>query len=349
MKNTTLKAAAAFGLGALLMGSAAAQESVSKPVGYETLEINQQFNYVGLRLLGAPLATSTVATAENGAITLASGEVADGSVIVEIVDGDAAGAVVVGTVAAGSISVPAELLDNLEVENTVTVRAPQSLASVFGADGASLTGSAGQGGADLVLVPDGSGAFDTYWYSSGGFGGVGSGWKQVDPATGESSNVDGAAVTLVYTDGLIIQNRGDNNSVVVSGSVKTTGTTPALTTQFNYLSTIYPAGATLSSAFDEAGNPGVLRAGTLTASAGQGGADLVFIPNGADFDIYWYSSGGFGGAGAGWKVVDAATGASNNADSTAVSLDSASGIVIQNRGDLPQGVSIGAPAFYADL
>jgi hypothetical protein len=48
-------------------------------------------------------------------------------------------------------------------------------------------------------------------------------------------------------------------------------------------------------------------------------------------------------------VVDAATGASNNADSTAVSLDSASGIVIQNRGDLPQGVSIGAPAFYADL
>ncbi|HCQ80082.1 MAG TPA: hypothetical protein DIV46_08930, partial [Verrucomicrobiales bacterium] len=253
MKNTTLKAAAAFGLGALLMGSAAAQESVSKPVGYETLEINQQFNYIGLRLLGAPLATSTVATAENGAITLASGEVADGTVIVEVVDGDAAGAVVVGTVAAGSISVPAELLDNLEVENTVTVRAPQSLASVFGADGASLTGSAGQGGADLVLVPDGSGAFDTYWYSSGGFGGVGAGWKQVDPATGESSNVDGAAVTLVYTDGLIIQNRGANNSVVVSGSVKTTGTAPALTTQFNYLSTIYPAGATLSSAFDEAG------------------------------------------------------------------------------------------------
>ena len=97
------------------------------------------------------------------------------------------------TVAAGSISVPAGLLDNLEVENTVTVRAPQTLASVFGADGASLTGSAGQGGADLVLVPDGSGAFDTYWYSSGGFGGVGAGWKQVDPASGESNDVDGCS------------------------------------------------------------------------------------------------------------------------------------------------------------
>ena len=106
---------------------------------------------------------------------------------------------------------------------------------------------------------------------------------------------------------------------------------------------------TANDCIDEAGNPGVLRAGTLTASAGQGGADLVFIPSGADFDIYWYSSGGFGGAGAGWKVVDADTGNSNDADSTAVSLDSASGIVIQNRGALPQGVSIGAPAFYADL
>ena len=40
MKNTTLKAAAAFGLGALLMGSAAVQDSVLKLVGYETLEIN---------------------------------------------------------------------------------------------------------------------------------------------------------------------------------------------------------------------------------------------------------------------------------------------------------------------
>ncbi len=344
MKTTTLKAAAAFGLGALLMGSAAAQESVSKPVGYETLEIDQQFNYVGLRLLGAPLATSTVAAAENDAITLTSGTVADGPVIVEVIDGDAAGAVVEGTAAAGSITVPAGLLDNLEVENTVTVRAPQTLASVFGADGASLTSSAGQGGADLVLIPDGSGGFDTYWYSSGGFGGVGAGWKQVNPAGGDALDVDGSTVTLVYTDGIIIQNRGDNNSIVVSGSVKTTATAPALTTQFNYLSTIYPAGATLSTAFDEAGNPGVLRAGTLTSSAGQGGADLVFVPNGPDFDVYWYSSGGFGGAGAGWKDSDG-----NDVDSTTVSLDSASGIVIQNRGDLPQGVAIEAPAFYADL
>ncbi|MEN8680619.1 MAG: hypothetical protein ABF391_11290, partial [Akkermansiaceae bacterium] len=240
-------------------------------------------------------------------------------------------------------------LDNLEVDNAVTVRAPQTLASVFGAAGESLTPAAESGAADLVLVPDGTGAFDTYWYSSGGFGGVGAGWQQVDPATGASSLIQGEDVTLVYTDGIIIQNRGANNSIVVSGSVKTTGTTPALTTQFNYLSTIYPAGATLSTTFDDAANPGVLRPGTLTAAAESGAADLVFVPNGADFDVYWYSSGGFGGAGAGWKQLDLATGTSTDAVSADVSLDSASGIVIQNRGDLPQGVAIEAPAFYADL
>lgn len=349
MKTTTLKAAAAFGLGALLMGSAAAQESVSKPVGYETLEINQQFNYVGLRLLGAPLATSTVATAENAGITLASGTVADGPVIVEVIDGDAAGAVVEGTAAGGVITVPANLLDNLEVDNAVTVRAPQTLASVFGAAGESLTTGSASAAADLVLIPDGAGNFDTYWYSSGGFGGVGAGWKQLDTATNASTDVDGSAVTLVYTDGIIIQNRGADNSIVVSGSVKTTGTTPALTTQFNYLSTVYPAGATLSSAFDEAENPGVLRAGTLDSASASAAADLVFVPSGDGFNVYWYSSGGFGGAGAGWKQLDLTTNVSTDVVSTEVSLDSASGIVIQNRGALPQGVAIEAPAFYADL
>jgi hypothetical protein len=290
MKTTTLKAAAAFGLGALLMGSAAAQESVSKPVGYETITIDQQFNYMGLRLLGAPLATSTVATAENDAITLTSGTVADGPVIVEVIDGDATGAVVEGTATAGSISVPAGLLDNLEVDNTVTVRAPQTLDSVFGTPVRDLDGSGGPGAADLILIPDGLGGFTTYYYNT------------------------------VFT----------------------------LTTQFNYLSTVYPAGATLSSMFDAADTPGILAAGSIDGSGGPGAADLVLIPEGNGFKTYYYNTGGFGGAGAGWKEVDS-SGASIDVTSTEVSLDSASSVIIQNRGATPQGVNFSQPAFYADL
>jgi hypothetical protein len=330
------------------MGSAAAQESVSKPVGYETITIDQQFNYMGLRLLGAPLATSTVATAENDAITLTSGTVADGPVIVEVIDGDATGAVVEGTATAGSISVPAGLLDNLEVDNTVTVRAPQTLDSVFGTPVRDLDGSGGPGAADLILIPDGLGGFTTYYYNTGGFGGVGAGWKTVESDGSSVDVADPAAVTLVYTDGIIVQNRGDSNSIVVSGSVKTDPTVFTLTTQFNYLSTVYPAGATLSSMFDAADTPGILAAGSIDGSGGPGAADLVLIPEGNGFKTYYYNTGGFGGAGAGWKEVDS-SGASIDVTSTEVSLDSASSVIIQNRGATPQGVNFSQPAFYADL
>ncbi len=353
MKTNTLKAAAAVGLTALLMGSAAAQ-SVSKPVGYETITINQQFNYMGLRLVGSPVATGAVLTKSvvagdpTGDITLDGATIPDGDFIIEANDGDAAGAVITGTAAGGVITVSSGILGDLEVGNSVTVRTPQTLRSIFGDPIESLDGAAGAGAADLILVPDGDGGFATYWYSTGGFGGVGAGWKSIDPVSGVSNDVTGT-VNLVYTDGIIVQNRGANNELIVSGAVKTTPSTQVLTTQFNYLSTIYPAGATLSSAFDEPGNPGVLRDGAVDGAAGAGAADLIFVPSGAGFNVYWYSTGGFGGAGAGWKQLDLDTNASTDVVSTDVSLDSVSGIVVQNRGASDQPVGVEAPDFYSAL
>ena len=67
MKTNTLKTVAAVGLSALLVGSASAQSSVSQPVGYETLDLVPGFNYVGLRLHEAPVATgASVSTAGDG-------------------------------------------------------------------------------------------------------------------------------------------------------------------------------------------------------------------------------------------------------------------------------------------
>lgn len=346
MKTTHTKAAAA-GLTALVIGSAAAQESVSKPVGYETIEINQQFNYVGLRLVGTALATSTVATAtvigDDGEITLDGATLEDGAVIVEVNDGDALGEVAGGTVSGGTITVAGSLLDNLAVGDSVTVRAPQTLQGLFGDPIAELDGSAGAGAADLILVPEGEG-FRTFYYNTGSFGGAGAGWKEV--VDGADVNVT-EDVNLFYVDGLVIQNRGADNSLVVSGSVKTTPTTMVLNNQFNYLSTIYPVGSTLSTLFDDPANPGTIRPGTLDGSAGAGAADLILVPDGAGFFTYYYNTGGFGGAGAGWKQVVA--GADQDIDSTTVSLDSSSAFVIQNRGDSGQTVAANAPDFYSSL
>ncbi len=356
MKTNTLKAVAAVGLSALFMGSAAAQ-SVSQPVGYETITINQQFNYMGLRLLGEVVASSTVATVDTTAntITLAGGSLDDGEFIVEVNDGDAIGAVVLGAVVGDVITLPSSVAGNLTVGDTVVVRAPQTLESVFGdpVDGITdpnlgISGAGGAGGADLVLVPNGDDSFTTYFYFTGGFGGTGAGWQELE-IDGSTTPVDASAISLVYTDGVIVQNRGSDNEIVVSGSVKTTPTATALTSQFNYLSTVYPAGSTLSSVFDDPDNPGVIADGTISGAGGAGGADLVFVPNGATFDIYFYFTGGFGGTGAGWRQIDQASGVATSVDSTTVSLDTVTGIIIQNRGSLPQGITVTAPSFYADL
>ena len=74
MKTNTLKAAAVVGLTALLVGSAAAQESKSKPVGYETITVPNGFSYAGLRLHEAPVASGEVASVPGGAtVTVADG------------------------------------------------------------------------------------------------------------------------------------------------------------------------------------------------------------------------------------------------------------------------------------
>lgn len=358
MKINNLKAAAAIGLSAMFAGSAAAQESVSAPVGYETISIENQFTYMGLRLVGAPLATSTVASTDGGAatITIDGATLEDGDVLLEVNDGDAAGAVVEASVAGGSIAVPAELLGDLVEGDSVTVREPQTLASVFGEviDGlddssAGLSAATSINGADLVLVPNADGAgFTTYWYFNGGFNGTAS-WRVVG-ADGASVDIDANDVPLVYTDGVIVQNRDDNNSVIVSGAVKTTSTSTVLTGDFTYLSTLYPAGATLATSFntvDEFGDPTeILAAGTVDSATSINGADLVLVPTDTGFTTYWYFNGGFNGDPT-WRVVT--DGGSVDVSANDVSFEDVTSVVIQNRGDLPQSLPVSAPSFYAEL
>jgi hypothetical protein len=162
MKMNSLKAAAAFGLSALVVSSAAAQ-TASKPVGYETVAINQQFNTFGLRLLGAPNVTSTVGAVSGTTVTLDAAPSADGTYIVEVNDNALAGAVVTGTSTGADVVLSEDLSAGLAVGDSITLRATQTMASVFGTD-STLTGAASEGAADLVSVPDGSGGFSTYWY-----------------------------------------------------------------------------------------------------------------------------------------------------------------------------------------
>ena len=331
MKTTTLKAAAAFGLGALLAGSAAAQESVSKPVGYETLDLVIGFNYIGLRLHEAPSGSGAVADVDGVTVTVPDG-IADGltagqTYIFEVTSGDAVGATVLveGFDAdADTLTLSDDLSDNLEADSEFTVRPSATLASVFGENNSAGldTGFFAPGG-DQIWVP-GADGFAKYFFDEGN-----SSWADFE--TG--ALVDGTTIDLPYTDGLIVVDSGDAESLVISGSVKLGPTTFGLegSGSFNYLSSIYPVGATLASFFGASNEAG------LDGGFFAPGGDQVWAPTASGFTKYFYD----GGAST-WANFD---------DGLAVdplTVDLPSGFIIVNDAN-DNNASATAPSFYADL
>lgn len=345
MKTTTLKVAAAFGLSALLVGTAAAQESKSKPVGYETITVPNGFSYAGLRLHEAPVGSGATTTVAGATVTLADGVadalVADTAYIFEVTSGDAAGAVVLVSAfdaAADTVTLSDDISADFNDGDEFVIRPSATLASVFGADNSAGldAGSGSSVGADIVFVSNGAGGFDRYYYDSFNASSFGETWANTDG----NAPVVAADVPLVYTDGLILLGDGaDNNTFVVSGSVKLTEASLVLTAGFNYLSTIFPAGATIASTFGAENTSG------LTEGSGSSvGADVIFIPQGAAFDRYYYDSFNANAFGPAWSNAE------DNAvvDATNVSFDDASGIIILHEG-ADAAALFQEPAFYSTL
>lgn len=347
MKTNTLKAAAAVGLSALLIGSAAAQESKSKPVGYETITVPNGFSYAGLRLHEAPVASGEVVSVPGGATVTVADGVADAltdgvAYIFEVTSGDAIGAVVtVDSFDAGADTVTvsdAAISDDFADGDSFTIRPAATLASVFGADNSAGidAGFGGTGGADQIWVPNGAGGFDKYYFDDLSPDNFTAEW--VDATT--TNSVDPATVNLIYTDGIIILGGGTaDNTFVVSGSVKLTPTNFALASGFNYLSSVSPAGATIETMFGATNS-----AGLDAGFGGTGGADVVWIPVGAGFDKYYFDDLSPDNFTTEW--VDANS--TNTVDPATISLDDASGFIIVNDG-AAQPVNAGVPGFYADL
>jgi hypothetical protein len=328
--KTTLTKAAAAGLTALVIGNAAAQESVSKPVGYETLALTSGFNYVGLRLHEATLASGEAADVVGTTVTLPDGlgaSLVPGAVhIFEVTSGDAAGAVTIFTPADNSdtVTLADDLSDNFFGGDTFSIRPSATLASVFGADNsAGLDAGFFAPGGDQIWIPEGAG-FVKYYYDSGT-----ATWANFE--TGAA--VDGNTVPLVYTDGFIVVDTGETESLVISGSVKLGATSLALTGSgsFNYFSSIYPVGATLASFFG-ASNESGLNGGFFAP-----GGDQIWTPVAAGFEKFYYDDGL-----ATWASFD--TGAA--VDPATVELPSGF-IVVNDATDNP--VLGSAPSFYADL
>lgn len=331
---------------ALLVGSATAQEVFTKPVGYETLTVNNGFNYLGLRL-HEPTVTAGAAVAVDGATVTVPDGVAGAldeskNYLFEVVEGDAAGAVlrVITTDPVNNTLMVSDTIDgDFFAGERFIIRPVATLASVFGAaNEAGLdAGSGGPVGADQVWIPNAdSGGFDKFYYDNFNFNSLSPTWTNVD--TGVPVRAD--FTHFVYTDGIIILGAGtDGNTVSVIGEVKLGDTSYALYQGFNYISSVTPVGATLATMFGE-----VNEAGLAQGNGGPVGADQVLIPNGSGFSKYYYDAFNFQSFAPTWSDVDSGL----PVDATTISLDDVSGLVILNNGDAKQVVGT-APSFYNSL
>lgn len=273
-------AAAASGLA---FGSSTAYTT---PVGYEALSLPVGTTYVGLRLQQPTVlagsvkgisATQLTDTSVNFATALPGGatvtyivEFENAKGIIQEVTGAAAGTT--------TLNLPQDVTAFVSVGDTYRIRPAGTIASVFGpADESGLDpGYGGPFGADLVQVPDGAGGLSQYYYD-----GDASSWYKV---ASTPIPVDGSTIPLVYTDAFLVVINTTAKSLNVSGEVKTKAVNQALAAGTNYLGSVYPAGATLSSAFNTAAVAGTINPGY----GGPFGADLIQYVEGGVFKQYYY-------------------------------------------------------------
>jgi hypothetical protein len=347
MKTNTLKAAAAVGLTALLLGSAAAQESKSKPVGYETLSYTAGFNYLGLRLVEAPTSSGASVAADGATVTVEDG-VADSltagvTYLFEATSGDAAG--VVTTVAsfdaaADTLTLSDDISGDFEAGSEFIVRPVDTLASVFGvendvansSDGLESTGSFGT--CDQIWVPDGTGSFAKYAYVKGNpFLNTADGWQ--DAAGTEIT--DPTTIQLVYVDGIIV-NGAQAGDLVVSGSVKLEPVSFALTAKFNYVSSVFPAGLNLTESELQS---------SLSSTGSFGTSDQVWLADGAGgFSKYAFVKGNpFLNTPDAWQDESSTI----VADPSAITFDGNAGMILVRGGDTVAMVKMDSPDFYDTL
>jgi hypothetical protein len=317
-----------------LLVPAGAQTATSPIVGYTTQTIKSgQFNLIGLTLHEPAVAAGTLDVIGSGSVTdtgagfgtlLTAGK----TYILEIVDTTSAlnGIIQEITAWSGDNLTTVQNLNALGVTagTKYSLRVAPTLADLFGASNtAGLAGTAtfNPNEADLIYIPNGSGGFDRFYYST--FSGV-TGWFNI-------SGTPASTTPVVYADGILIFRRsGADLSLVLSGTVKTTTTTLALGAgQFNYISSVFPVGSTLS-------NSGIASSITPTNQFNPAVADLVYIPDGAGGYTRHFYSNAVGGAG--W--FNAAT----FGDSNGVSLTS--GIIILRRG-AAVNVAITPPSSYS--
>ncbi len=303
-----------FGLLATAAVATAQTVSISEPSGYTTLSLPAGAStFVGLNLVppttyaGTFDVVATDTTRRTITLTNAGTRLVDNqyNVVPHFVEITTPGSrqgmntVITGTATSGNRVIVQDALPQDVSGGTVTIRRLWTLSTVFGANNqAGLTGAISSNSADLIRVPNRAAGYDQYFYSTGGFTGVG--WRQIGAGTANKANVP-----LYFSEGFFIFNRGATKSVTLPGTIKTGPTQVLIETGNNYLANLCPVQSNVTSQGRTLGNSGLYNGTTngLTGATSAENADLVLVPNGAGYIQYFYSTGGF--TGIGWRKIGA--------------------------------------------
>jgi len=301
------------------------------PSGYVKSNLVVGFNPIGINLHGDILVSGIIDSENANVITDANVDFAaalndvNATYLLEITSGNQNGSVsVITSSTATTVTIEGSGID--AGTESYTIRQAHTLNSVFGTGAnAMLTGGTTSTSADIVWLPDGSGGYDQYFYST--FGGA----NEFRPTTAAFLSV-AKPVSIFYPDGLFVQVASVAKEITVFGEVKTTPTIAAAAPGFSLISLQNPVGQTLA----ESGLETFISTGNNPSEA-----DIVFVPTGpSTYNEYFYST--FLGANA-WRLKSSPF----VGDEGAVALPSS--FFIQNIGPTAKVGVITLPAFFTTL
>jgi hypothetical protein len=287
----------------MLAGSAEATTAYTEPVGYNTLfALAGNATLLGINMHNPHLVAGVASISgnilsfnapDNLVATLAGREC-----IVELREGLYAGKVIrIESVAPNMLT----LVESLASQSNVRfiVRELKKLSGIINPTEVLATASFNPNEADLVLIPTGDGSFKEYYVSTCLIPDRPEYYnKWINAASGEPEDPD-----LLYLDAFFFLRRAESDcAFVITGSVKLIVTKFTVRDTFNYFSSVYPVGMTLSnSSLASSLQPG-------TAET----ADLVWIQDEltGGFRRYFVSDG-TPPLSAGWRLADAPPGQEN--------------------------------------
>jgi hypothetical protein len=301
------------------------------PSGYVKTDLVVGFNPLGINLHGEILVSGIIDSEAANVITDADVDFAaalsDGNAtyLFEVTSGSQNGSVSVIT-SSTATTVTIEGPGVSAGTESYTIRQARTLNEVFGTGAnAMLAGGITPASADIVWLPDGSGGYFQYFYST--FGGA----NEFRPTTAAFAPV-AKPVSIFYPDGLFVQVASTAKEIRVFGEVKTTPTIASAAPGFSLISLQNPVGQTLA----ESGLNAFITAGNTPS-----GADILFIPTGpSTYNEYFFST--FLGANV-WRLKSSPFAG----DEGGTTLPSS--FFIQNTGVTTKVGVITLPAFFSTL